>query len=144
MAKLICWTSELPNFLREGEARETELTQIGGRALTPDYAAPEQIAGAPMTTAVDIYALGVMLYELMVGVRPYRLKRESRGELEQAILAGGAGAPEPSGTERGGKSSAATTAKKLSSALKGDLDTIVCKSLKKMPAGALRNGQRLR
>src|SRR5512137_999178 len=56
-------------------AEETELTRLGGRALTPSYAAPEQILGQPITTAVDIYALGVMLFELLTGERPYRLGR---------------------------------------------------------------------
>src|SRR5665213_2390114 len=72
----------IAKLLTEGEARETELTQLGGRALTPDYAAPEQISGATISSAADIYTLGVMLYELMAGERPYRLSRESRGALE--------------------------------------------------------------
>ena len=55
-------------------AHETQLTQLSGRALTPDYASPEQIKGEPLTIATDIYSLGVVLYELLVGSRPYRLK----------------------------------------------------------------------
>jgi serine/threonine-protein kinase len=62
-----------------GEARETELTQFGGRAVTPDYASPEQIAGRPLGTGSDIYSLGVVLYELLTGRRPYNLGRDSRG-----------------------------------------------------------------
>ena len=57
-------------------ARETQLTQLSGRALTPDYASPEQIKGEPLTIATDIYSLGVVLYELLAGSRPYQTKSE--------------------------------------------------------------------
>src|SRR6202008_4210196 len=52
----------IAKLLTEGEAKAAELTQLGGRALTPDYAAPEQIAGASITTAADVYCLGVLLH----------------------------------------------------------------------------------
>jgi serine/threonine-protein kinase len=71
----------IAKLISEGEAKETQLTQLGGRAMTVDYAAPEQIAGAPLSTAADVYALGVTLYELLTGQRPYRPKRETRGAL---------------------------------------------------------------
>ncbi len=76
----------IAKLLTEGQARETELTQLGGRALTPDFAAPEQITGGAIGTAADVYSLGILLYGLLTGERPYRLKSESRGALEQAIL----------------------------------------------------------
>src|SRR6185312_6507851 len=76
----------IAKLLTEDSAKETELTRLGGRALTPDYAAPEQITSQPITTATDVYSLGVMLYELLAGERPYRLKRDTRGALEEAIL----------------------------------------------------------
>src|SRR5580704_3480615 len=124
----------IAKLLTEGEAKETELTQIGGRAWTPDYAAPEQVTGAPITTAADVYALGVMLYELLTGERPYKLKRETRGALEEAILQADPVAPSRTAFRDAAAAARATTAKKLSSNLRGDLDTIAIKALKKSPA----------
>jgi serine/threonine protein kinase len=58
----------------------TESTEQGGRALTPDYASPEQIAGEPISTASDVYSLAVILYELVCGQPPYQFEaRQPRG-----------------------------------------------------------------
>lgn len=128
-------------------APSTELTQHNGHVLTPDYAAPEQIAGAPLTTASDVYALGVILFELLTGQRPYRLPRGTRGALEEAILATDARRPSQvwlDGEVQTHHPTAVTVSdlaehfkaspRRLSQQLRGDLDVIVATALQKQAA----------
>jgi serine/threonine-protein kinase len=130
-----------------GAAPSTELTQHSGHVLTPDYAAPEQIAGSPLTTASDVYALGVILFELLTGQRPYRLPRGTRGALEEAILATDPRRPSQVWQDADVQThhmSAVTltdlaehyqsTPRRLSQQLRGDLDVIVAKALQKQAA----------
>ncbi len=112
----------IAKLLDDGQTRETRFTEASGRALTPDYASPEQILGEPLTISTDIYSLGVVLYELLSGSRPYKLQRVSRGALEDAIVQ--AEPAPPSGV-------ADRASQKF---LRGDLDTVVLKALKKKPA----------
>lgn len=65
----------IAKLLVDGKAEATDLTLDAGQALTPDYASPEQIAGGAISIASDVYSLGVLLYEVLAGQRPYRLPR---------------------------------------------------------------------
>jgi serine/threonine protein kinase len=123
----------IAKLLTEGEAQETELTRIGGRALTPDYASPEQVAGNAITTASDLYSLGVILFELLTGERPYELARQTRRGLEEAILASEPRRPSQAAQDPHKAHAHGATLKKLTRDLKGDLDTIVLKALSKVP-----------
>jgi serine/threonine-protein kinase len=81
--------------LLEGSlTHETQLTQFVGAAFTPDYASPEQIRGEPLSVGSDVYSLGVILFRLLTGERPYRLERETRGCARGRCAESGAGAAE--------------------------------------------------
>ena len=92
------------------------------RAMTPDYASPEQILGEPVTIAVAISIRSASYCtSCSTGARPYRLRRDTRGALEEAILQHRSAPPERSRGDAAAR------------ALRGDLDTIVLKALHKKP-----------
>ncbi len=117
------------------EAAEGQgLTQLYGRAFTPDYASPEQLRGTAVDARSDIYSIGVLLYRLLTGTRPYRLEEHaSAALLEQAILT--VEVQKPSTQTLGDAGAArALTEEKLIQQLRGDLDVITLKALAKDPA----------
>ena len=75
----------IAKLLDEGATDATLLTRTGVRPMTPEYASPEQIRGGQVTTASDVYALGVTLYQLLAGRRPYDLKALSPSQVERLV-----------------------------------------------------------
>jgi eukaryotic-like serine/threonine-protein kinase len=121
-------------LLEADEADQTPLTSIYGRALTPDYASPELLRGDLVDVRSDIYSLGVLLYELLTGIRPYRLKSAaSMGLLEQAI--GTLEIKKPSALHRIPSNADRTPPNETwARQLRGDLDAIALKALDKEPS----------
>jgi serine/threonine protein kinase/tetratricopeptide (TPR) repeat protein len=121
-------------LLDNGEtARQTPLTTMYGHALTPVYSSPELVRGDPVDAKSDIYSLGVVLFELLTGARPYRLNAgASRAMLESAIAAAEVRKPSTQLVDQAW-TVRATTHDQLTRQLRGDLDVIVLKSLAKDP-----------
>jgi tetratricopeptide (TPR) repeat protein len=129
---------------------DAPLTRTDWRPMTPEYASPEQVRGEPVTNATDIYSLGVLLYELLTGHRPYRVRPDSPLEIERSVCEE---EPEkPSAAVRRiderpsheGSTQTVITPQLIGEArtirpeelprrLRGDLDTIVMKAIRKEP-----------
>ena len=116
----------------DGEAQdEAALTRTGRAVMTPAYAAPEQLRRAPLTTGTDVYALGVVLYELLAGRRPYDLTGCSPAEIERIVC------------EQTPAPPSAVAPPERRRALRGDLDTIVLKALRTEPERRYASAEQL-
>ncbi len=123
----------------EGDAPAHTVTEPGQRFITPAYASPEQIRGERVTTASDVYALGVVLYELLTGHRPYLTDSRSVHEIERLICLDEPTKPStavtrgPAPDAHGSQSVGSMPQKRLARKLAGDLDNIVLMALRKEP-----------
>jgi eukaryotic-like serine/threonine-protein kinase len=133
------------------ELSPTDTTAKFGRLMTPDYASPEQVKGEPITTASDIYSLGVLLYQLLTGHRPYHISNTSPMEMVRVIcelepdrpstvinrsitLAAANERREKTLTPEEVSGLRDSQPDKLRKQLAGDLDNIILKAMRKDPA----------
>jgi non-specific serine/threonine protein kinase/serine/threonine-protein kinase len=132
-SNIVVTDAGVPKLLDFGIAKllDAERTDMGTaatdtvHAMTPEYASPEQIRGEPVTTATDVYSLGVLLYELLAGRRPYETQGHRADEIARAVC--DTEPPAPSNTV------ADRDAGRLTRRLRGDLDTIVLMAMRKDP-----------
>ncbi|NBB85157.1 MAG: tetratricopeptide repeat protein [Bacteroidetes bacterium] len=116
------------------------LTRTGQRLMTPEYAAPEQVTGGTVTTATDVYQVGVLAYELLTGVRPFDLQGKTPSQIERIVAEQPPERPSTAWTAAAtaqatvpdGDSTPAPPAA-VGRRLAGDLDTIILKALAKEP-----------
>jgi len=126
-----------------------DATAAGGlpRALTPQAASPEQLAGAPLGTTSDVFSLGVVLFELLAGRRPYRLETDPGAggatAFHAALVATEIGLVSQSPIDATAAAQRSSTPAALRRALAGDLDAIVAKALMKDPAQRYESAEAL-
>ncbi|MCB1032478.1 MAG: serine/threonine protein kinase, partial [Acidobacteria bacterium] len=115
------------------------MTWMAPRALTPEYASPEQALGKPVTTASDVYSLGILLFELLSGSRPYRWTEGLRTEEDIQRVICTQTPPRPSSMVKEGSAgeeisrARRTSPSRLRRQLQGDLDTIILMAIRKEP-----------
>lgn len=118
----------IAKLLDAGVDDDAPATRTSFQAMTPEYAAPEQLRGEPVTSATDVYALGVLLYELLVGERPYALHGRSPAEVERVVCT-----TEPPRPSTAVRRAGSVPGDRSWRRLRGDPDTIVLKALQKQP-----------
>ena len=126
----------IAKMLDAGEEDGAERTRTGVRLLTPAYASPEQILGQEITTAVDVYALGLLTYKLLTGCLPYRAEPTDTHSMEKEILSSSPELPSEALSRSDpddGSSRPPDWRRQQARALKGDLDNILLMALRKEP-----------
>jgi serine/threonine-protein kinase len=126
----------IAKFLVDVPAAE-HLTRTGEQIMTPEYAAPEQLLGQPVTTATDVYALGALLYELLTGTRPYEGRRDEGRTPTQELP------PTPSSVARSISARSQTEAVAAGSHISRDLDAICLKALRPDPEARYPSAEQL-
>ena len=126
----------------EGGAPDRSVTRAPARMMTPDYASPEVVRGEHVTTAADVYALGVLLYELLTGRRPLRFATLSSLEIERVVChvdpprasdAAGLDSDPPGVSAATRAATRQTSAQRLRTELRGDLDAVLSTAMAKDP-----------
>ena len=130
---------------------QVPMTRTELRVMTPEYASPEQMRGLSVTTASDVYQLGVLLYELLTGVRPLETEGRTRAEIEKLVLEREPEKPSTAlsrstrtglPTQEGAEAAGGLT--RLRKMLSGDLDRIVLMALRKEPSRRYQSADQLK
>jgi tetratricopeptide (TPR) repeat protein/tRNA A-37 threonylcarbamoyl transferase component Bud32 len=132
-SNILVTSDRVPKLLDFGIAKLVEATDdatpvetaFGARAMTPQYASPEQLRGERVTTVSDVYALGVLLFELLAGERPYEVAGKSADEVREIVANTEAAKPSAVAARRDDPAAAAR--------LRGDLDAIVLTAMRREP-----------